>query len=312
MKTVNFILATVLLVSCQEAVKKESKAKEDPSSLSVSIQNSMEPRNVSNNTSIQNINDIIGYWVGEFEPDYSQKSIDDLMSQDPSPWRFYKFINVSIDSISGNHIFGHSLVSGLRRPLFGTYIQEGLKYVFNLSEPGDNQFDGRFEFSISENDSEIVGNWTANKKVKVFSRTYKLRKIIFNYQANVELESRFIDGNKTKESKIMEGDEEYIEESYLSTTPKVFELNSSMVELKAEDIENLSKADIFILRNSIYARHGYSFKNAQLAGYFHEQSWYYPVKSDIKKELSIIEKNNIKLLLRYEKNAEEYYDVFGR
>ncbi|MFN5849409.1 MAG: YARHG domain-containing protein, partial [Chitinophagales bacterium] len=64
--------------------------------------------------------------------------------------------------------------------------------------------------------------------------------------------------------------------------------------------------------NMIYARHGYSFKNRPLRVFFDAQEWYIPVHTDIKKDLTEIEKKNIQLLLKYEKNAKEYYDYFGR
>ena len=46
--------------------------------------------------------------------------------------------------------------------------------------------------------------------------------------------------------------------------------------------------------------------------YFEQFDWYMPVFGDVKDELTEIEKKNIDLLLRYEQNAEEYYDNFGR
>jgi hypothetical protein len=302
----------ILFVSCQEAIKKKSVQKEEPDLVNTSYLNSMEPRNVSNNKVVKDISDLIGYWVGDFEPDEDEDLIKNFMDTDESAWKFYKKLNLSIDSISGENVYGHSVVSGTRRPLNGSYTKEGDTYVFLLLEPGDDKFDGKFEFTINENDSEMVGTWKAFGKVKMFSRVYTLRKILFQYDASKELESRYIDGNKMKENKLMYEDEEYIEESYFSTSASVFDFNSSLEELNSKDVENLSKADIYILRNSIYARHGYSFKSTQLSSYFQEQSWYYPVKADIKKELSKIERKNISLLMRYEKNAEEYYDVFGR
>jgi thioredoxin-related protein len=45
---------------------------------------------------------------------------------------------------------------------------------------------------------------------------------------------------------------------------------------------------------------------------YDKHEWYIPVHTNIKEELTEIEKNNIKLLLIYEKNTEEYYDEFGR
>ena len=74
----------------------------------------------------------------------------------------------------------------------------------------------------------------------------------------------------------------------------------------------MKKGDLKIIRNTIYARHGYSFKNMPLRVFFDAQSWYIPMQIDIKSNLTRVEKENIKLLLRYEKNAVEYYDYFGR
>lgn len=91
-----------------------------------------------------------------------------------------------------------------------------------------------------------------------------------------------------------------------------FKVNASKDKITKEFAENLSKADIFILRNSIYARHGYSFKNRQLRLYFEDYNWYMPVFTDVKKSFTKIELANIDLLLLYEENAEEYYDRFGR
>ena len=308
----SIFFSLILFASCQEAVKKKSIQKEELAAVNTGYLNSMEPRNVSNNLIIKDISDLIGYWVGDFEPDKDEELIKKFIETDESSWKFYKKLNLSIDSISGESVYGHSVVSGTRRPLNGSYKKEGDTYVFLLLEPGDDKFDGKFEFTINENDSEIVGTWKAFGKVRMFARVYTLRKILFQYDANKELESRYIDHNKMKENKSMYEDEEYIGESYFTTSASVLDFNSSLKELKSKDVENLSKADIYILRNSIYARHGYSFKSAQLSSYFQEQSWYYPVKSDIKKELSALEKKNINLLMRYEKNAEEYYDVFGR
>jgi hypothetical protein len=92
----------------------------------------------------------------------------------------------------------------------------------------------------------------------------------------------------------------------------VFDFNASVDTLTTKSVANLTKADLFILRNSIYARHGFSFKNRQLRAFFDRQSWYIPVHTDIKADFTPLEKANIALLLRFEKHAAEYYDEFGR
>ncbi len=67
------------------------------------------------------------------------------------------------------------------------------------------------------------------------------------------------------------------------------------------DVAGLSKSEIRILRNTIYARHGRSFKSSDLNNYFRGFSWYNPYRSEVPpSELSAIEKHNINLLSKYE------------
>ena len=82
--------------------------------------------------------------------------------------------------------------------------------------------------------------------------------------------------------------------------------------LKKADVENLKKGDLTIIRNTIYARHGYSFKNRPLRVFFDAQPWYIPVHTDITTDFTDIEIKNIELLMSFEENAAEYYDSFGR
>jgi pyridoxine 5'-phosphate synthase PdxJ len=73
------------------------------------------------------------------------------------------------------------------------------------------------------------------------------------------------------------------------------------------------KGDLEVLRNSIYARHGYSFRNRKMRYIFDNYTeWYMPVSLNVEKELTEIEKKNIDLLKRYENHAAKYYDEFGR
>lgn len=128
---------------------------------------------------------------------------------------------------------------------------------------------------------------------------------------------RYIDWNKFTEEKTIEeyddGEfEEWIGKEFVSATELIYTINASNTLLKKEDIENLKKGDITIIRNTIYARHGYSFKNRPLRIFFDAQDWYIPVHVNIKSDFTTIEKENIKLLLKFEKNASEYYDYFGR
>lgn len=66
---------------------------------------------------------------------------------------------------------------------------------------------------------------------------------------------------------------------------------------KLQDLEavkklnSLSKEQLRLLRNSVYARHGYKFNSSDLTKYFSQFSWYSPKTKDVK--LSFVEQQNI-------------------
>jgi hypothetical protein len=248
----------------------------------------------------------LGYWVGDFEP---YDDINGLMVDDGFYWNRTNKINISIDSINGNVVVGHSVVAGNNRPFTG-YFSNG-KFV--VKEPGDDRYDGVFSFEIINN--QLVGTWEAYKNLEIKKRKFALDKRIYKYDSNITLEenTRYIDWGK-KVSKAKSDDEfgKWISTEYASATEKIYSINASNSILTTKDVANLKKGDLTIIRNTIYARHGYSFKSRPLRVFFDQQSWYIPVHADIKQAFTEIEKRNIELLLKYEKNAKEYYDYFGR
>jgi len=70
--------------------------------------------------------------------------------------------------------------------------------------------------------------------------------------------------------------------------------------LTNSDIAGLSKWQLKIMRNEIYARHGYIFKTDDMRSYFNQQSWYSPQYEDISTFLSKIEKANIEFIKKHE------------
>lgn len=158
----------------------------------------------------------------------------------------------------------------------------------------------------------MMGTWKAYKKVETPIRKFDLTKMSFVYNPEFPLEDYYIDWDKTKKVTLeIEGEIEEMDAFY-SSTRFIFNHNSSAKLLTKKEVENMTKADLFILRNSIYARHGYSFKKRQLRAYFDKQKWYLPLSTNIKSEITEIERKNIELILRYEEHAEAYYDEFGR
>lgn len=47
--------------------------------------------------------------------------------------------------------------------------------------------------------------------------------------------------------------------------------------IDSSDLEDFDKDELVLVRNEIYARHGYNFKDEKIRAYFNAQSWYEPV-----------------------------------
>lgn len=69
--------------------------------------------------------------------------------------------------------------------------------------------------------------------------------------------------------------------------------------LTDDDIKNMQQYDLRIMRNEIYARHGFVFQNTDMKNYFTSQSWYTPQYENVIDMLSTVEKNNIAFIIRY-------------
>lgn len=239
-----------------------------------------------------------GYYVGFFE------AVDMNYDKDPVP---FNKITISVDSISGDVLYGHSVVAGNERPFSGPFVVAGDSIKVVASEPGDDRYDGVFSFTIQPQDEVLAGTWAANnKRLAVSSRQYQLEKKTFSYDPQLAL------SEEVGWSNLYEKYPKYPDKSE-SLTEDVSKFNASTYELKKEDVENMYQGDLEVMRNAIYARHGYSFKNRKMRFIFdHEVEWYMPVSTDIRGQLTALERKNIDLLKRYEQHAERYYDEFGR
>jgi hypothetical protein len=68
------------------------------------------------------------------------------------------------------------------------------------------------------------------------------------------------------------------------------------------DLAYKSCFELKVMRNEIYARHGYIFKTAKdMKNYFSKQSWYTALHDDVSGLLSAAEKRNIQLIQQYER-----------
>lgn len=204
----------------------------------------------------QSKNPLYGYWVGMFGKNK---------------------INIAISNIENDSIFGYSVCAGNYRKIAGT-IRSSSPQVYDvvMLEPGDDQYDGKFEFTIDEAKKELNGKWAPYKNT-VQPKAYSLNKRNFRYDPSL--------------GEFPEASEEYLEPM---------------------QVENFKTEEIELYRNMIYARHGYSFTNLKIRRIFDGLDWYIPMSTDIRQNLTDIEVHNIDMMYNYEDYYEEYYNSFGR
>ncbi|MBR5083784.1 MAG: protein kinase [Prevotella sp.] len=102
-----------------------------------------------------------------------------------------------------------------------------------------------------------------------------------------------------KEDEIIQADEEEKEVA----EDDDFEYEFDSYYLTESDLEGMSKSDLELLRNYIYAWHGYRFKRDDLANFFQQCPWYYPRTSDadaVWNSFNDVERYNVKFIKNHE------------
>lgn len=297
MKKSIVVIALLGLLACNETPPPAEKS-------------NVEKEEIREDTSFLQYTDYFGSWVGDFiAEEYTDGNGDGSHSNK---------INLVVKRIEGDSVFGQSIVAGNSRDFKGVVRKKESLFVFTVNEPGDQKYDGVFEFSIA-NDT-LKGNWTSFRKdLPVVKRRFALVKSVFVYSPSLMLpdDMDYVDYVSGKTAEVVEEDEEGVKDTFMvdvfrAASEKIFEMNASVQELKEADLKNLKKIDLEIIRNTIYARHGYTFKKRTYRQFFDYVDWYIPVSTDVTASLTDLEKRNIELLNRFEKYAEDHYDSFGR
>lgn len=108
--------------------------------------------------------------------------------------------------------------------------------------------------------------------------------------------SVFFDANQEYES-----DSIYVEQPVNTQSQPTYSYDTVCKRLLGdEELIGYSKEELRIMRNWIFARHGYAFKSRDLQIYFSQFDWYQPQYADVSYMLTDIEKKNIELIKRYE------------
>lgn len=186
-------------------------------------------------------------------------------------------ITFLVTKAANDSIEGRSIVGGNDRPFKGTFTYHEGIYNAVAKEPGDHKDDGVFTFHMTKaNLNQVTGSWKPND-TKRPAKEYTLEKKKFEYRTDVG--------------------------SWPETSQRL---------MKDDELSNMYKEDLEMMRNEIFARHGYCFSKKHLRQQFEMEDWYVPNTIDIKGYLTEVEKKNIALIKRYEKYAEEYGDEYGR
>lgn len=72
-------------------------------------------------------------------------------------------------------------------------------------------------------------------------------------------------------------------------------------EILTLDVQNYyTKQEFKIMRNEIFARHGYVFKSPEMKSYFEKQNWYQPKRDDVMNLITPLEHLNIEIINYFE------------
>ncbi|PZP52235.1 MAG: hypothetical protein DI598_01265 [Pseudopedobacter saltans] len=247
--------------------------------------------------------ELYGSYIGSFS-DYEYKG------------DIFTTMSLSINSITEDGVNGYAIVNGNRRVLSGTIDdKDSSKIVLDLKEPGDKKSDGVFHIVI-KGDS-LLGTWKPLlSESKLKTKDLALAKKSFKYDPSLMLseDGMYIDYTQSKDTsmKYDDNDSSYVEKVFREASSAVTHLNASTTVLQESELKNLKKLDLEIIKNTVYARHGYAFKTKGARQFFDFQEWYMPIYDDVENQLSKTEQTNIETLNRFAKYAQDNYDSFGR
>jgi len=252
-------------------------------------------------------NDLIGFWVGSFHATNEFKQIA-LNDDGQLAWHTEDKITIAIESIKNNNVKGFTVVAGLTNKFTGILQDNVDNLVLQIKQKGKEIGIGEFFLSIDKNQDYLQGEWTSLNQIEIPKRTSRLEKRAFTYDPNVVFSPTRKDMTDSLLSTLVAQPDDYSEiyEAISMPSELIFTANPSKVKLSEDDVSGLSIGSLILLRNTIFARHGYAFKKRPLRIFFEDQDWYVPISSNPKQGLTPVEKHNIKMLERYEKNYREY------
>jgi len=290
------VAALLMLVGCKETVT-ESPALAN--NVDVAAQGAINLDKLGN-VVVDEYAQYYGVWVGEIGNDTAAVAIS---------------AHIKIISIEKGKVRAHATVGDKKMNLSGVQQTKDGKFYVRLNEGFGKR--ERNIFEIWQQGSNFEGTYYA-KPGEPGSKVVLTHKV-FKYDPTVMLANEYaiIDWDTSKKVTRFYTDEEGNEQTYetegnRSASRPFPALNGSTQKLTEGQLKNLRKIDLEVLRNTIYARHGYAFGRIYLRSLFDSNEWYVPISDNVEKELTTLEKQNIALITRVEKYAQDHYQYFGR
>lgn len=195
--------------------------------------------------------------------------------------------------------------------------------IEKVEKPKISDYQGNYHFGESEGESQLEIIYSNGK---LFARSVYYEWEKENWVLKQVREQLLFENGKVKINEILfelykclkatnsildKGDKGLVSHYYEKTDSKIhhfIQINSdgpievpkgkypesSFVKLTSNDLSNLSKNDLKIMRNEIYARKGYQFKpGGKMDNYFSSKDWYKTLKKMTEINLSKIEKYNV-------------------
>ena len=176
-------------------------------------------------------------------------------------------IGVFIESFTANQIRGYSMVGQNKRPFQGSVRQQNGIYLVTAREPMTQASDGVFELKLDPAaPRRIEGAWRSS-------------------QANIDTKTFSLTPRACEASKTA-GD-----------------YDGSVRRLTGDELQT-DPWTLSLMRNEIYARHGYAFADREIAAQFAEMDWYIPCYANVESKLSALERENIQKLRKAEAYAK--------
>jgi uncharacterized membrane protein YvbJ len=120
---------------------------------------------------------------------------------------------------------------------------------------------------------------------------------------NPEIENIMMDKDYDEDNEIeINADAEDTVDSYIDEEPdnSDYLFPSDKEYITENDLRSLTKEEVALIRNEIYARHGYMFQTEPYKSYFAEKEWYTPNANFNESMFNVVEESNKDFIAKYE------------